>query len=224
MYIDFEGVIKLSVKEMKWDTTIIKDLLRLFNKEVEFNDFVNTYWERFKPIYINVFKFIESDGDVYLLVRKFFSKIVKSDIQPLFQSDNQLFSYLKMAVRNENYDINHKKEIVSIPFSSFEVEGEDSNTVVENMTADDSIPFDEILSSEMAVQKLFKDLSEVLSESYIQVLMLLYKGYSLKEVRRELGVSYATVNDRLWVIRNTLKEQFNLTEMNFSLEQEKTTF
>ncbi|MEG1565333.1 MAG: hypothetical protein RR342_01145 [Bacilli bacterium] len=204
----------------KWDVTIVTDLLKLCNKEVELTDFVNKYWERFKPIYINVFKYIESDGDVYLLVRKFFNKIIKSDIQPLFQSDNQLFSYFKMAVKNENYDLTHKKEIVSIPFSAFDTE-EDSESSLEENIPDNNISFDEMLSSEMAVQKLFKDLSEVLSEPYIQELVLLYKGYSLKEIRKELGMSYATINNRLWIIRNVLEEKFGITKKNFTLEQEK---
>lgn len=204
----------------KWDVTIVTDLLKLCNKEVELTDFVNKYWERFKPIYINVFKYIESDGDVYLLVRKFFNKIIKSDIQPLFQSDNQLFSYFKMAVKNENYDLTHKKEIVNIPFSAFDTE-EDSESSLEENIPDNNISFDEMSSSEMAVQKLFKDLSEVLSEPYIQELVLLYKGYSLKEIRKELGMSYATINNRLWTIRNVLEEKFGITKKNFTLEQEK---
>jgi DNA-directed RNA polymerase specialized sigma24 family protein len=204
----------------KWDVTIVTDLLKLCNKEVELTDFVNKYWERFKPIYINVFKYIESDGDVYLLVRKFFNKIIKSDIQPLFQSDNQLFSYFKMAVKNENYDLTYKKEIVSIPFSAFDTE-EDSESSLEENIPDNNISFDEMLSNEMAVQKLFKDLSEVLSEPYIQELVLLYKGYSLKEIRKELGMSYATINNRLWTIRNVLEEKFGITKKNFTLEQEK---
>lgn len=206
----------------EWDTEIIDELSRVCNKTQDLNEFVNKYWERFKPTYIHIFKYIESDGDLYMLVYKFFSKIVRSDVQPLFQSDNQLFNYFKISAKNEKYDIEHKKEIQCIPFSELESsEDSDMDYSVEDFIADDSTSFEDIVSGEMIVRSILDELSKVLSESYIQVIILLYKGYNLKEIRKVLGISYATVNDRLWVIRNTLKEKFGITDKNLSWDKEK---
>jgi len=194
------------------DTEIIDDLTKVFNKNLSLKEFLNTYWERFKPVYISVFKYIEDDGDLYILVHKFFTKIIRSDVQPCFQSDNQLFSYFKTAVKNEKYDLEHKKEVQVVLFSELENKDSESEYSFEDYIADNSIPFDDTLSGEIFVDKLLKELSESLSESYIQVVILLYKGYNLKEIRKMLGISYSAVNDRIWVIRNLLKNKYKILE------------
>lgn len=206
---------------VEWDKTIVNDLIKVCNKEVELSDFLNKHWERFKPTYISVFKYIESDGDVYLLVNKFFSKILRSDVQPLFQSDNQLFSYFKTSARNEKYDIEHKKEVVLIPFSEFYEAQDDSydESPEENIPETDALMGDKI-AEEHLVEQIFKEMSDKLSEPYIQVMVLLYKHYSPKEIRKLLGVSLTTVRDRINVIRKALKEELNILG-EFSLGEEK---
>jgi len=209
-----------------WDKTIINDLTKVCNKEIELSEFLNMHWEKFKPTYINVFKYIESEGDVYLLVHKFFSKILRSDVQPLFQSDNQLFSYFKISAKNEKYDIEHKKEIKMIPFSEY------FDPMIENNSDDppeDKIPetgmlMEDIVQGESIVEQIFTEVSKILSEPYIQVLILLYKEYSPKEIRKMLGVSLTTVRDRINVIRKTLKEDLGISEKNLSLGEEKDNF
>lgn len=208
-----------------WDKTIINDLAKVSNKEIELSDFVNTHWEKFKPTYINVFKYIESDGDVYFLVHKFFSKILRSDVQPLFQSDNQLFSYFKISAKNEKYDIEHKREINAIPFSDYfdNPNYEDDESPENNIPEEHNI-MEEQICGENVVEQIFSDVSKILSEPYIQVMVLLYRDYSPKEIRKMLGVSLTTVRDRINVIRKTLKEDLGISGTNLSLGEEKRQF
>ena len=100
----------------QWETTIVSDLSKLCRGELSVSDFTNKHWERFKEVYVNVFRYIKEDGDVWLLVEKFVTRIARADVQPIFQSDNQLFSYFKTAARNEKYDIVHKKTLITVPF------------------------------------------------------------------------------------------------------------
>ena len=100
----------------KWSVEIVSDLEKVNKGEIELKAFVNKHWERFKPVYINFHGCCEDEADLYLLVYKFFNRIIRSDVQPLFQSDNQIFSYFKSAVRNKHYDDTHKKEIKTISF------------------------------------------------------------------------------------------------------------
>lgn len=206
------------MRKSNWDKTIVNDLCKVSNKEIELSEFLNKHWEKFKPTYINIFKYIESDGDVYLLVHKFFSKILKSDVQPLFQSDNQLFSYFKISAKNEKYDIEHKKELKTVLFCDYyQSMEEDSDENIENKIPELKNSIEE-LCSDNTVQQIFYEASKNLSEPCIQVMILLYKDYSPKEIRKLLGVSLTTVRDRINVIRKTIRE------INLSLGEEKDNY
>lgn len=190
----------------KWSTAIIDELNKVYNNEITLSEFINKYWEEFKPVYIHVHKYIESDGDLYFLLHKFFSKIVRSDVQPVFESDNQLFNYFKLAVKNDKYDNDHKNKLDCLVFSDFETEDESSNSIERYMVSDENI--EENLISEYNVQNIFKVIHDNLSEQYLQVAILLYKGYSMNEIRKLLGVSYFTVADRISVIRKVISNYF----------------
>ena len=192
----------------KWSVEIVSDLEKVNKGEIELKSFVNKHWERFKPVYINFHGCCEDEADLYLLVYKFFNRIIRSDVQPLFQSDNQIFSYFKSAVRNKHYDDTHKKEIKTISFSEW-------NELLEENTSkdpiEDKIPANDMLiedkvNSEHYVEHIFEEISKMLSEPYIKLMVLLYKGYTPKEARKELGVSLTTVRDRIGVLRETLRD------------------
>lgn len=192
----------------KWSVEIVSDLEKVNKGEIELKAFVNKHWERFKPVYINFHGCCEDEADLYLLVYKFFNRIIRSDVQPLFQSDNQIFSYFKSAVRNKHYDDTHKKEIKTISFSEW-------NELLEENTSkdpiEDKIPANDMLiedkvNSEHYVEHIFEEISKMLSEPYIKLMVLLYKGYTPKEARKELGVSLTTVRDRIGVLRETLRD------------------
>lgn len=192
----------------KWSVEIVSDLEKVNKGEIELKSFVNKHWERFKPVYINFHGCCEDEADLYLLVYKFFNRIIRSDVQPLFQSDNQIFSYFKSAVRNKHYDDTHKKEIKTISFSEW-------NELLEENTSkdpiEDKIPANDMLiedkvNSEHYVEYIFEEISKMLSEPYIKLMVLLYKGYTPKEARKELGVSLTTVRDRIGVLRETLRD------------------
>lgn len=197
----------------KWSKDIVNDLDKVNAKELQLNDFVYKHWERFKPVYINFHGYCSDEGELYLLVHDFFRKIVKSDVQPLFQSDNQLFNYFKTAVRNRHYDDTHKKEIQLISLEDlYDINSENnSHDPVEDKIPDTSTLHSEITESELYVDGIIRELSEILSEPYIKLIVLLYRdGLSPKEARKELGVSLTTIRDRIGVIRETLKDYFGI--------------
>ena len=196
-----------------WSVEIVNDLELVNNKSMKLNEFVNKHWERFKPVYINFHKCCEDEGDLYLLVYEFFSKIVRSDVQPLFQSDNQLFNYFKTAVRNKHYDMTHKKEIQTVAFCDWEDLNEEnhSNDPVENKIPDDGLSVEQIVEGNVYVDYIFEELSKILSEPYMSLFVLLYRdGLTPTEARKELGVSMTTVRDRIGVIREKLKTHFGI--------------
>lgn len=192
----------------KWSVEIVSDLEKVNKGEIELKAFVNKHWERFKPVYINFHGCCEDEADLYLLVYKFFNRIIRSDVQPLFQSDNQIFSYFKSAVRNKHYDDTHKKEIKTISFSEwYELleENTSKDPIEDKIPANDMLVEDKV-NSEHYVEHIFEEISKMLSEPYIKLMVLLYKGYTPKEARKELGVSLTTVRDRIGVLRETLRD------------------
>ena len=192
----------------KWSVEIVSDLEKVNKGEIELKSFVNKHWERFKPVYINFHGCCEDEADLYLLVYKFFNRIIRSDVQPLFQSDNQIFSYFKSAVRNKHYDDTHKKEIKTISFSEwYELleENTSKDPLEDKIPANDMLVEDKV-NSEHYVEHIFEEISKMLSEPYIKLMVLLYKGYTPKEARKELGVSLTTVRDRIGVLRETLRD------------------
>lgn len=192
----------------KWSVEIVSDLEKVNKGEIELKSFVNKHWERFKPVYINFHGCCEDEADLYLLVYKFFNRIIRSDVQPLFQSDNQIFSYFKSAVRNKHYDDTHKKEIKTISFSEwYELleENTSKDPIEDKIPANDMLVEDKV-NSEHYVEHIFEEISKMLSEPYIKLMVLLYKGYTPKEARKELGVSLTTVRDRIGVLRETLRD------------------
>ena len=203
----------------QWETTIVDDLSKVCRSEISVSAFVNKHWERYKEIYVNVYGYIAEDGDVWLLVEKFVSRIARADVQPIFQSDNQMFSYFKTMARNEKYDMEHKKTLETIPFSAFEnqdPEDDSPSEFIEQKLSENGENMEDMVISEQRVQDLLDRLSKVVPEPCMQVVVLLYKGYKIKEIRKMLGVSCDTVNNRLWVIRNALKEHFGITKDNLS--------
>lgn len=192
----------------KWSVEIVSDLEKVNKGEIELKSFVNKHWERFKPVYINFHGCCEDEADLYLLVYKFFNRIIRSDVQPLFQSDNQIFSYFKSAVRNKHYDDTHKKEIKTISFSEWNElleENTSKDPIEDKIPANDMLVEDKV-NSENYVEYIFEEISKMLSEPYIKLMVLLYKGYTPKEARKELGVSLTTVRDRIGVLRETLRD------------------
>lgn len=192
----------------KWSVEIVSDLEKVNKGEIELKSFVNKHWERFKPVYINFHGCCEDEADLYLLVYKFFNRIIRSDVQPLFQSDNQIFSYFKSAVRNKHYDDTHKKEIKTISFSEWNElleENTSKDPIEDKIPANDMLVEDKV-NSEHYVEHIFEEISKMLSEPYIKLMVLLYKGYTPKEARKELGVSLTTVRDRIGVLRETLRD------------------
>lgn len=192
----------------KWSVEIVSDLEKVNKGEIELKSFVNKHWERFKPVYINFHGCCEDEADLYLLVYKFFNRIIRSDVQPLFQSDNQIFSYFKSAVRNKHYDDAHKKEIKTISFSEWNElleENTSKDPIEDKIPANDMLVEDKV-NSEHYVEHIFEEISKMLSEPYIKLMVLLYKGYTPKEARKELGVSLTTVRDRIGVLRETLRD------------------
>lgn len=192
----------------KWSVEIVSDLEKVNKGEIELKAFVNKHWERFKPVYINFHGCCEDEADLYLLVYKFFNRIIRSDVQPLFQSDNQIFSYFKSAVRNKHYDDTHKKEIKTISFSEWNElleENTSKDPIEDKIPANDMLVEDKV-NSEHYVEHIFEEISKMLSEPYIKLMVLLYKGYTPKEARKELGVSLTTVRDRIGVLRETLRD------------------
>lgn len=203
----------------QWETTIVDDLSKVCKSEISVSSFVNKHWERYKEVYVNVYGYIAEDGDVWLLVEKFVSRIARADVQPIFQSDNQMFSYFKTMARNEKYDMEHKKTLETIPFSAFEnndPEDDNPSDYIEQKLSEGAENMEERLISEQRVQDLLEKLSKFVPEPCMQVVVLLYKGYGLKEIRKMLGISYDTVNDRLYVVRTALKEHFGITKDNLS--------
>lgn len=191
----------------EWSKDIISDLELVNNKEISLDYFVSKHWERFKPIYINYHGYIDDEAELYLLVHNFFSKIIRADVQPLFNSDNQLFNYFKTAVRNKHYDNTHKKEINIISFTELnDLCNNEENEDIENTVSSEEPLIDETVISEEYVDYVFEELSKVLSEPYIKLLVLLYKGYTPKEVRKELGISLTTVRDRIGTIRKAMND------------------
>lgn len=192
----------------KWSVEIVSDLEKVNKGEIELKSFVNKHWERFKPVYINFHGCCEDEADLYLLVYKFFNRIIRSDVQPLFQSDNQIFSYFKSAVRNKHYDDTHKKEIKTISFSEWYelLEENTSKDPIEDKIPTNDMLVEDKVSSEYYVEHIFEEISKMLSEPYIKLMVLLYKGYTPKEARKELGVSLTTVRDRIGVLRETLRD------------------
>jgi len=203
----------------QWETTIVDDLSKVCKSEISVSSFVNKHWERYKEVYVNVYGYIAEEGDVWLLVEKFVSRIARADVQPIFQSDNQMFSYFKTMARNEKYDMEHKKTLETIPFSAFEnndPEDDNPSDYIEQKLSEGAENMEERLISEQRVQDLLEKLSKFVPEPCMQVVVLLYKGYGLKEIRKMLGISYDTVNDRLYVVRTALKEHFGITKDNLS--------
>lgn len=196
------------MSETKWSKDIVNDLNRVNTKHITLTEFVNKHWEEFKPVYINFHKCCPDEAELYLLVYEFFSKIVRADVQPLFNSDNQLFSYFKTAVRNKHYDNTHKKEVELISFDDyFRTDPEDEQENLEDKIPDpEAENMDEKVFGEMWIDKVFSELSEVLPEPYIKTMALLYKGLTQNEVRKELGVNKTTVTDRIWKIREALQD------------------
>ena len=199
---------------MAWSREIVDDLELVLSGKMELNKFVAKHWERFKPVYINFHKYCADEGELYLLVHEFFSKIVRSDVQPLFLSDNQLFNYFKTAVRNKHYDNTHKKELVLIPFTDYcdtsQEEGEECEPI-ENTIVDESPSGAELCESSIYVDQILEELSYILPEHCMKLLVLLYKkGLSPKEARKELGVNLTTVRDRISVIRELVRENLDL--------------
>lgn len=192
----------------KWSVEIVSDLEKVNKGEIELKAFVNKHWERFKPVYINFHGCCEDEADLYLLVYKFFNRIIRSDVQPLFQSDNQIFSYFKSAVRNKHYDDTHKKEIKTISFSEWNelLEEDTSKDPIEDKIPANDMLVEDKVNSEHYVEHIFEEISKMLSEPYIKLMVLLYKGYTPKEARKELGVSLTTVRDRIGVLRETLRD------------------
>lgn len=198
----------------KWSVEIVSDLEKVNKGEIELKAFVNKHWERFKPVYINFHGCCEDEADLYLLVYKFFNRIIRSDVQPLFQSDNQIFSYFKSAVRNKHYDDTHKKEIKTISFSEwYELleENTSKDPIEDKIPANDMLVEDKV-NSEHYVEHIFEEISKMLSEPYIKLMVLLYKGYTPKEARKELGVSLTTVRDRIGVLRETLRNLLKIDD------------
>lgn len=197
-----------------WSKDIVTDLNFVNNKSLSLNDFVKKHWERFKPVYINYHGFIEDDAELYLLVYNFFKKIIRSDVQPLFNSDNQIFSYFRTAVKNKHYDDTHKHEINPILFTELNSSNELDEDNVEDKLPNslDSLSVEEKIISEDYVEYLFSEVSKLLSEPYIKLLVLLYKGLTPKEARKELGVSITTIRDRIGVIRDTVNALRKINE------------
>lgn len=201
---------------MAWSREIVDDLEDVIAGKQELDKFVAKHWERFKPVYINFHKYCDDEGELYLLVHEFFSKIVRSDVQPLFLSDNQLFNYFKTAVRNRHYDNTHKKELNLITFTDYcdgADEGEDYEPI-ENTIVDEAPSGAQIKEEEIYVEEILDALSHILPEHCMKLLVLLYKkGLSPQEARKELGVNLTTVRDRISVIREIVKANLDYLEL-----------
>ena len=192
----------------KWDKTIVDDLERIIDKST-LNNFVSKYWERFIPVYINFHGYCADNGELYLLVHNFISRIVNSDVQPVFKSDNQLFSYFKTAVKNKHYDNTHKKEVKLVPFEDYfaaKYDRDSTQDTIDMKIPDfESIPFEDMVNSGLIVEEIFRVLEKELPESCMAMLILMYKeDLSPVEVKSELGLNITTVRDRIGVIREAM--------------------
>ena len=190
----------------KWCKDIVNDFVLVSDGKKSLAEFLNKHWEAFKPVYININGNCADEGDLYLLLHEFFSKILRSDVQPVFNSDNQLFSYFKTSVKNHNYDMSCKKELVVVLFDDIPNNREDYEGNQEDKYLDpNQIPIDELVLGEINAEYIMQELSEILPESCMQTLVLLYKGMTPNEIRKELGVNYTTVSDRIWKIREAVE-------------------
>lgn len=193
----------------EWKQNIINDILLVNDNKITQKEFVDKHWAEFKPVYIKFHGYCD-DGDLYLLVVEFWAKIFRSDVQPVFKSDNQVFAYFKTAVKNKHYDVTHKKTVQLITFTDYDelpTNADSAVEPVEDRLPDDSRPFDDMLHESMDIKNIFEEILGRLSESYHGLIAMLYrKDYSHRELRKELGVSISTVRDRINTIRNEYKK------------------
>lgn len=192
---------------MVWCRDIVDDLEKVSASKMDLTDFVNKHWEKFKPVYIHFHKHCADEADLYLLVHEFFSKILRADVQPLFLSDNQLYNYFKTAVRNKHYDNTHKKEVILVPFTDLTTEQNEYADSYEDTIEEECIPQSELIESEMCVDDILNELSKVLPEHCMKLLILVYKdGLTPQEARKELGVNITTIRDRMIIIRDAVRK------------------
>lgn len=210
-----------------WKIDIVPDIDLVNEGKLTQQEFLNKHWTKFKPVYINFHGYCD-DGDLYLLLSSFWGKIFKADVQPVFKSDNQIFSYFKTAVRNKHYDITHKKEISLVTFTDYDDYadsdfGNSSKDTFEDRIPDESRPIDEVVGEKLSIRTILDELSERLSEPYVAVLTLMYRNnYTAAELRKELGVSISTVRDRLGIIRTEAKniiKELEIEENNFKKDK-----
>ena len=176
----------------KWSKEIVLDYEKLSVEELALPEFINRHWEKFIPIYRKTAKTYD-DADLVINLNEFFQKILRADVRPLFQSDNQLFNYFRTSLRNNILERDYYKP--KIP----EVSVEELEEEFEGFEVASSENMEKNLVNEIIVDQILDELSKRLSEKQMKAVILLYKkNYSRKEASLELGVPFWTLNDQLY--------------------------
>lgn len=191
----------------KWCKDIVDDFSLVSEGKKTLNEFLHKYWEEFKPIYIHINGNCADEADLYLILHKFFNKLLSSDVQPVFNSDNQLFSYFKTTLRWHNYDEANKRQLDVVFFDDLSPNKEEDGGSYEDKLIDTSqLSVEEEVIGEIQADYLIQELSERLPDPCIQTLVLLCRGMTPNEIRKELGINYTTAIDRIWKIREAVED------------------
>lgn len=172
---------------------IIQDWQDLVNNKITPSDFCNKYWEEFKPIYCSITRNID-DGDLYIQLHDIVTKMFRHDISPQFTTRGEIFAYIKRGIYNNWLQ---SQQLQSKLVSLEEVM---EKTDIPSTSAS---PLNKI-EDEYDYAHCLEHLSSKLTDSQLQIVMLLSKGYSRTKISEMLGISVSNLNFKVYEIRNSI--------------------
>lgn len=166
---------------------LVDDWSKLVIHEITPRDFANKHWEKFRKVYCASNKHYD-DGALYIELSKCLERAYNNDINPVFEDDLQIYTYFRVAFKNNFlHSLEKVKDDVSLDkLSELGILPADPTNIINNTI--NTIDLDILL----------RQLDEELPESLMKAIILLLRGYSRKESAAMLGISLQSFNDRIW--------------------------
>ena len=164
---------------------ILEDWKLLTDRKITPQTFCERNWEKFKNVYISVYH-NDDWGTLWLRLQEIMTKIYNTDISPYFKSDEQLYNYVKTALYYDrqhiirNLDRQIDRETVSLANLA-----ETDVDLIEEL-ADNNV--ENLPDYKTNENFLFAKLETLLTPHQMQLVALLYQGYTMKECADILGI------------------------------------
>ena len=176
---------------------LVEDWNKVLEDKMDIQTFTSEHWEKFRNVYKKVMG-VYDDGDLYIQVFTCLTKMKRSDVVPVFQSDGRMLAYFKKYLITTLL-INLKKNPEIESLNQLE---EDLNFVPEEGV--DNI---ELLDDKMHFDIILKKLNGKISENQLKAIILLcVKQLTPNETCKKLGIYRWTLEDRINRVKPVLRE------------------